>query len=194
MTSPQLNPSPPTQASNGVSWPFVAYVAAFFSLIVAAAATREAVQPVTKTMADYLISWGLGVALFLVLYVARRGQKGLQPAARGQRFAIAVGIAYMVGFFGRSAFLVLNAALDPGTSRIYVAVIERVGCFRNVGTWWLVGAPSIPTKNNRMSIVGAQCASLEGDSVVLEMKPGLFRRPWLASYARHQRARRLTET
>ena len=171
----------PTKWNEPVSWPFVAYVAAFFVLIIFAAAIREPFQPVTKTMDDYLVVWGVAVLVFAGLYVLRRRRQGLTDA-RSRAFVFALGTAYMIGFFGRSAFLALNAALDGGPSRSYGAVIERVGCGRGGGTWWLVGAPSIPAPGNRMSIVGAGCAPAEGDSVVVEVKPGFLRRPWVANY------------
>jgi len=170
------------QQSNRVSWLFAAYITVFLVLILVSGATRATVQPVTKTDSDYVISFGIALAVFLALYVPSLGKLS---AARGRRLGTAFGIAYMIAFFGRSAFFVFNAGLDHGVSRNYAAVIERVGCVKGGGTWWLVGAPSLPTASNRMSIVGADCGRFEGDTVIVEVRPGFLGRPWVAGYTRH---------
>jgi len=146
------------------------------------AATSDAFQPVEKKGSDYVISVGAAVALFFLLYLPHRRK---DPSGRGKRLVVALGIAYMLGFFGRAGFFALNAALDQGSASGYVGIIERVGCGRAARTWWLVGAPSLPTKTNRMSILGAGCGPFEGDTVLVEVRPGLLGRPWVAGFSRH---------
>ena len=182
MTSPTIRSDTASQWSNRVSGGFIAYIVAFVLLILVTVATSDGFQPVEKSGYDYLISWGSALAIFFVIYLPRRPQA--RSPERGRRLAAAFGIAYMVAFFGRAAFFALNAAPDHSASRRYVGVIERVGCGRGAATWWLRGAPSLPTKSNRMSITGAGCGQFEGDSVTVDVRPGLLGRPWIARYER----------
>jgi hypothetical protein len=168
---------PPADVSTG----FIAYVLLFLALIIFSVAVHGAYQPVVKAHSDYALSLGAAIVVFFALYFPRRPA---DPRKRRERALLAFGIAYMVVFFGRSVFFTFNAAFDRGPSQSYLAVIERVGCGRGAQTWWIRGAPSLPTETNQMAILGAGCGPFEGDSVVVEVKSGALRRPWVARYDR----------
>ena len=179
-----LTPTPDKASpeSEPMSLGFMAWMVVFVLLLLTLPAS-DGFQPVEKTGDDYLISWSIALAIFFVIYLPRRAPA--RSVGRRRRSTLAFGIACMVAFFGRAVFFAFNAALDRGASRSFVGIIERVGCSsRGASTWWLRGAPSLPTEDNRMSITGAGCGQFEGDSVIVEVRPGRLGRPWIARYER----------
>ena len=111
-----------------------------------------------------------------------RSQSGRRPVAQLELLA-----AVVVGVLGSIILLTLNAWLDRGRVALVPVILSHKYC--NRGCRWILQSASKEQGSYNSMIVNVRRRDYEraslGDSVFVEVKPGFFGRPWIASYALH---------
>jgi hypothetical protein len=81
----------------------------------------------------------------------------------------------------------LNGAFDRHAPYVFTTIVNSKRCRKASCTWELRGAPRLPLEAPMMTLQAFRTldASL-GDTLILGIKPGLFRRAWIASRAVHK--------
>jgi hypothetical protein len=103
-------------------------------------------------------------------------------------------VGLLAGSVGGASLLLLNALLDRGTATAMPTTVVRAGCltFRAFSYYWLAAPQQQLAEGPFRLLQFPQCGRVqEGDSVILQVKPGFFGRPWIASY-REQTSEDLT--
>ena len=142
-------------------------------------------EVVRATTLDLVLVALIGITLAVVF--ARRAvhpdfgpDPRSQPPIRGATFVrsfIGLALGIMLG----SGFLqIANGILDIEPSRRFAAVVATRRCTSKHHSLVLHGAPVLPGDASTIELDGCGGARL-GDTVFLEVKPGFFGRPWVAS-------------
>ena len=142
-------------------------------------------EVVRATTLDLVLVALIGIALAVVF--ARRAvhpdfgpDPRSQPPTRGATFVrsfIGMALGVMLG----SGFLqIANGILDIEPSRRFAAVVAERRCGTKHSSLVVHGAPVLPGDASSIELEGCGGARL-GDTVFLEVKPGFFGRPWVAS-------------
>jgi hypothetical protein len=87
-----------------------------------------------------------------------------------------------------AVLLAVNAVLDDGSPIGFVGVVARTSVFHGRTIWTVVGAPVVPTTNDTLILPDRGQAN-EGDTIVVEVRPGFLGRPWIASVKTHVKLR-----
>lgn len=149
---------------------------AFALLILFKYSPRVALVHVTG--ADYLI---IAVIAAAIAYGFVRLREALGANARPPLMSLAIWFGFSAA--GVNAVLLLaNALLDPGPTREFTTVAASEHCGRRSSDITVSGAPVLPDMAGTMqvNVFGSMCrATRDGDTIVVVIGPGYFRRPWV---------------
>ena len=134
---------------------------------------------------DYLslLLVALGVPALVRL---RTWRKLLSRKSLSSAFGAAFGDAVITYLLGRALLLGINGLLDFSSPEIFATTVTDVSCGRS-SSYMLRGGGDLPTQNHTATLdLFLGCGSVHiGDSVLLAVRPGLFRQPWIAEFQVH---------
>ena len=141
---------------------------------------------------DYILPVLIGSAL-AVAFARRQVHSDFGPDPRVQQptpraTLLRAVIGLVVGTLLAGALLrIANGFLDRGSSRNFAAVVTALHCTtRYSRSLTLRGAPLLPVDDSTIELRGCEKTRV-GDTVFLEVRPGLLGRPWIASVSRSNR-------
>ena len=120
---------------------------------------------------------GLGYAAFWLLLAFRRGKA--VPWGKGALVWVVISVVSIVGFFlGVCAFLFGNAILDHGPATESVRIIDGP---ENLAEYRLMSERGVIT-GERLQVSRGTRYLPHGSRVILTVRPGFFRSPWIAHW------------
>jgi uncharacterized protein len=170
------------QLSIGARKWLVSFVASGLLLFIA----QSHYQTITVRSSDLLavLVVATGAAALCAAWMRRPGASG-----RSRPAWLFLRLAGVASLLSSAILLTLNAVFDPGPSSTFAGVVTAVQCYKGECRLDVAGLPTgvgLRDDSTRFYVrdLGSRRAQ-QWDSVLVTIRPGLFRRPWVASYIFH---------